>query len=677
MVAHIDAGRAAPAAALRRGRIEGLDGVRALAIIGVLIYHLRPHSLPGGYLGVDVFFVISGFLITTLLIRELRANGRLDLRSFWTRRARRLLPALVTVVVVSVSLAYFAGDDLLVNIGRQVLGALTFSNNWVEIGAGSSYFNTTAPQLFVNFWSLAVEEQFYLLWPLLFVVIMAVTKTGRQRVGVLLALAAISALLMALLFTPGQDATRVYYGTDTHAFGLMIGAALALSGAGESANLFAQAWYRRLRVLLGIAGLAGLIALMIWLDPTQTIAYRGGILAASLCTALVLGALPGRPNVIQGLFQLRPLAWVGERSYGIYLWHWPVILLIAAFAPPTAPDSVASWVQRGAALVLTLAVSAASYRWIETPVRRHGFRESARRVGAALASPGRLTAPRTALLASTACLALFSVAVATAPDRSQVEIAMDEAAGVVDASGGGTQSIAGETGDSSERAPEAESSPTEDGAGAGDTGESTDDADGAEEGTSAGESGDTGTGGEVASDDGEGTPSGDSEEETSDAPIGERISGFGDSMMYVAAPGLTATFPGMSVDAESNRQWPAVAEVVQSAAADDAVRDIVVIAAGTNAGVRDPGLVRETLDAFGPDRKIVLVNIYGSSFWVEESNDNLDAIAADYPNVVVADWYTAAVEHPEDLQPDGIHPDMEGMYLYAEVVQAALDELLE
>ncbi|WP_175476905.1 acyltransferase family protein [Ruania alba] len=614
-----------------RGRIEGLDGVRALAIVAVLIFHLRPLSLPGGYLGVDVFFVVSGFLITTLLVRELRANRELDLTAFWTRRARRLLPALATVVAASVALAFFAGDDLLVNIGRQVVGALTFSNNWLEISAGSSYFNATSPQLFVNFWSLAVEEQFYLLWPLLFVLIMATTRTGRQRVGVVLGLAAASALLMALLYTPGEDATRVYYGTDTHAFGLMIGAALALSAAGESWNLLAQTWYRRARVLLALGALGGLVALMLVLDPTQPMAYRGGILAASLLTALVLGALPGPTNLLHLIFRLRPVAWIGERSYGIYLWHWPVILLIAAFAPPTAPDSVASWVQRGAALVLTLAVSAASYRWIEMPVRRDGFRATGRRVLAALTAPGGLTPPRVAFLSTTAVLALFAVAVATAPDRSQVQIAMDEASGVVEASGGESGSVAGST-----------ESPQ----------------------TGSGE-----TDGESSETDGGQTVDGAAE-----GP-GAQISGFGDSMMYVAAPGLSATFPGMSIDAESNRQWPAVAETVAAALDEGTVRDVVVIAAGTNAGVREPEIVRETLDLLGPDREVVLVNIYGSSFWVEESNENLAEIAADYPNVVIADWHQAALDHPEDLQPDRIHPDMEGMYLYADIVQAALEEL--
>ncbi|MEO7449103.1 MAG: acyltransferase, partial [Humibacillus sp.] len=209
--------------------MQGLDGLRALAILSVLVYHLDAAWLPGGFLGVDVFFVVSGFLITTLLVREHHRTGRVSLSSFWLRRARRLLPALAVCVLTSVLIARVVNTDLLVQVGRQMLGALTFSTNWIEITAGSSYFDQTAPQLFMNFWSLAVEEQFYLVWPL--VTIGLLTLAPRLRVGAAVALGGGSALLMAALYVPDADATRVYYGTDTHLVGLMAGAALAFAWA--------------------------------------------------------------------------------------------------------------------------------------------------------------------------------------------------------------------------------------------------------------------------------------------------------------------------------------------------------------------------------------------------------------------------------------------------------------
>ena len=208
-------------------RLRGLDGLRAIAVTTVIAFHFVPGLLPGGYIGVDVFFVISGFLITTLLLRERAETGRIILRKFWLRRARRLLPALALVVLASSTAALVIGGDVLVRIGTQVLGAATFSYNWIGIASNASYFDDTTPELFRNLWSLAVEEQFYLVWPVAILLLVLVRRRGIQ-LAIVAALALGSIAAMVALLSAGAPPTRLYYGTDTHSFGLAIGAGLAL-----------------------------------------------------------------------------------------------------------------------------------------------------------------------------------------------------------------------------------------------------------------------------------------------------------------------------------------------------------------------------------------------------------------------------------------------------------------
>jgi peptidoglycan/LPS O-acetylase OafA/YrhL len=344
----------------------GLDGLRALAIAGVFLYHARPHAdgnpyLPGGFLGVDLFFVLSGYLITSLLLVEWEAGNRIDLRRFWLRRARRLLPALVVVVLAALILAaIFARTDLGRTRGDAV-SSLLYYTNWHLIIANHSYFTLMGrPSLLQHLWSLAVEEQFYVVWPLLLVP--GLVLLGRRRLP-LLVIAGIagSAIAMWLLYTPNSDPSRVYYGTDTRAFLLLMGILLALVWPAV------ERLRRALPVLelVGIAALVGTVLLFLRMRDFDPTLYRGGDLAASFCFAVLIAAVAHPQTGIGQALGVAPLRWVGERSYGMYLWHWPVIALMR-------PGVDISWTGPGVVVVQALIVLAAatlSYRFVEQPIR--------------------------------------------------------------------------------------------------------------------------------------------------------------------------------------------------------------------------------------------------------------------------------------------------------------------
>jgi peptidoglycan/LPS O-acetylase OafA/YrhL len=336
-----------------------LDGLRALAVGAVLVYHLDNAWLPGGYLGVDVFFVLSGYLITGLLVAEHERRGRVDLPAFWARRVRRLLPALIVMLFTVFIALQIGGDDLSLASARgDFLSALFYVANWHFVASGQSYFEQyTAISPLRHTWSLGIEEQFYLAWPI--VTWFILRKWGRVRLGVAAATIAVASfVLMASLYS-ATDPSRAYYGTDTRIGELLIGAVLAVVLAGP-----ARARLLGLARPLAIPALVGLLAAMVGLAATSALYYGPGAAAFALAVAVLIAGLEaGGP--LTGLFSLRPMVGLGLISYGVYLWHFPVIQLINGLGWPTS-----TLLPAAAAIAITLGVSLASFVVVERPIRR-------------------------------------------------------------------------------------------------------------------------------------------------------------------------------------------------------------------------------------------------------------------------------------------------------------------
>jgi peptidoglycan/LPS O-acetylase OafA/YrhL len=345
--------------------LPALDGLRALSVLAVIGFHAELPRLAGGFLGVEVFFVVSGYLITSLLLLEQCGSGRISLPQFWLRRARRLLPAVFALLLGSLVVSLTLAPDTLAQTRSDAAAALIYCSNWWQVLQHHSYFMEAERRpLLLHLWSLAVEEQFYLIWPLIVVLL---ARNARRWLGPVALLGATSsALWMARLFDPMQDPTRVYVGSDTRMSGLLLGAALAASMTAPLASAMSLTRSARItREALALAGLAALLWAFVHFDSHAPFLYRGGLVLIDLASCALLMGLVA-PTTIAKLLGAPPFAWLGRRSYGLYLWHWPIFAL-------TRPDfdlNLSGLPLLALRLTLTVVISEACYQLIETPVRR-------------------------------------------------------------------------------------------------------------------------------------------------------------------------------------------------------------------------------------------------------------------------------------------------------------------
>ena len=344
--------------------VPAIDGLRTVAVLGVLIYHLNPSWLPGGYLGVGMFFTLSGYLITANLMRSYRRGKGLGLPTFWLRRFRRLVPAVVLMLVAVLLLTVFFDLPKLGENASHSLSALFYVNNWHVILEGQSYFDRFAGHAPLDhMWSLSVEEQFYLFWPLILFVLLKLTRGKRTPLVIsTLVLAAVSFGWMAFLFNTGADATRVYEGTDTRAGGILLGAALAIALTNAHGYRIPPRALTIPAALLGVLGIGALFWLLPDYSPNL---YNWGLLALSAASVAVITAALDKRTLTSKFFGLTPLRWIGERSYGIYLWHLPAIVFIPQWE--NLP-----WAHPVLVTMVAIALAHISWTLVEDPIRRHG-----------------------------------------------------------------------------------------------------------------------------------------------------------------------------------------------------------------------------------------------------------------------------------------------------------------
>ena len=615
-------------------RAPGLDGVRALAVLCVLGFHEGWSWLPGGFLGVDVFFVLSGFLITDILAAKFGRDGNVGLRTFWQRRARRLLPALGLMLLTVTAAVTVLEPSQRSTLAPALLGAITYTSNWWQAFAHVSYFSLYGPPpVFQHLWSLAVEEQFYLIWPLVLAVVLLLVRNRALRVLIAWAAAAASAYVMFAIYVPGKDPSLVYYGTDTHASALLIGAALALTW--PLAKVAAAAG--KLRLSFDVLGGIGLVvlALAAWhFAGGDPFVYPYGLVIAALAAGgLVLAAAaPGR---IAALVSWTPLRWLGVRSYGIYLWHWPVIAITVGIDPRGASTLGARVID----VIVPIGLAAASWHWLEEPILRNGLRGEFKRRSRLLCQAPK-TIFRTPVTSGPVVFGAVSVlAVActagyglvneqTGPTLAQ-QISRD--AHVISSMQQPVANVTQSTGQAEPWWLKADLGPYRPGR------------------------------------HGRGL-----------RPIrflGSRVMSIGDSVMLASAPELAQAMPGISIDAQVSRAMIAGVVIVQGLAAHKRLRRVVIVGLGTN-GPIDLSQIQQLRRAIGPHRWLLLVNTFVPRPWEDEVNTTIDQATRRYPNVLLINWHKAIEHHTDLLWSDGIHPMPIGGKLYAKVVRAVVVKAL-
>ena len=625
-----EAGGGAPASP--RGRLASLDGLRTLAIASIFLYHARCPWLPSGHMGVVVFLVLTGYLVTASLARGIARTGGVRPPAFWRRRFLRVWPPMAVSVVAVCALCVAASHVLLTKMRPDIVPSLTLWDNWHYVLSGQSYFDSIgSPSPLTPLWYVSLDAQLCVAWSVVLWACVGVLRRGRRFCRrAALALAAASLAAMALLYVPGADPSRVYYGTDTRAFSFLAGAWLALWWPPTGCAAMERGFDVRLPRLgarhvtpagvrrAGVASLALLVAVMALVPAESAFLYLGGMGLVTVAAVVVVACL-----VMPQAPMAAPLAWLGERSYGVYLWHYPLLLLLGGNLAAGAVAPCA------AAAALSVAAGAASYRLVERPFQRGG-------VAARLVAMG--SSARIPLGAALACLLVAGVGLAVVPETTLVPRDAIKSTGAAADSAVDTSQVS-----------RAETSAAQDGsAGAG------------------------------AADPGAADPS---QAELPSGPFAVRAApsevadgAFAPLLVGDSVPGDTEFqrwFPDGFMDAYIGRHPYQAVKVLEGYVAQGALSDCLVLACFSNS-TATPSQLDELVSTAG-DAHVYLVGTFNPEGFQDEQNANLRDCAGRHGNVTYVDWPAVVAGHEREyLWDDRTHLRPEGAEAYLDTIARAV-----
>lgn len=601
-------------------RLPGLDGLRGIAVLAVVTYHADLGILPGGFLGVDVFFVLSGFLITNLLLAELIDRDAIDFKNFYIRRIRRLVPALVAVLVAGILLAGFVVSDIGYTFRRDLPWALSFTLNWSYLIGEQSYFvSISRPPILQHLWSLAIEEQFYLVWPAVLLGLHMATRRRFPLRGAIFVIATCGAigstLWMSYLsnrhgYPIPNDPSRVYFGTDSHAMGLLIGAAAAAVWRQERLNSPVTPDRRAALNLIGLSSLGFLVWAFIGTTELTPWIYHGGFFWVSVATAALAIVAAHHGLSFGSRLGNRVLSWFGTRSYGMYLWHWPLFTITRPGLDIPAPDFIVH-VGRFVALFV---ISEISYRFLELPIRQGVIGEAISRW-----KENGLPRPHISIVGGTvASVAVLIFAIAGVNGAKAPDVSILNGLGGITA-----------IDDDPTEAPTLLPLPVN---------------------------------------------------ETNVKPTGAqkvlakhgKVVIFGDSVVLSGRDALRSEIGKLSIDAAVGRQPNEIAKRIRIRRKEDRLSADVVIHMGTNGLVTQKDL-EPILNQLRDRRRVVVVNVQVPRVWMKATNKMIAKVIKHYPNVRLANWNKTSKGKRKYFAPDGVHLTQRGGRVFAKMIERELN----